>query len=243
MKRILLAMALVFGLSQPAHALIGSSKISDIIRIDSNACAVTIDTSGNLLNILPLDQLQINGGLLTTLSNLLNLNLMGDIDHILVASQSFEDIVDIHADIQIPDAVCQDFVAGSVIDLVAGGLNNLDSIELPDLFGDLTSLTLGDDGLLHLIDLNVLSIPVDNVEGDSTAVGDGNNGVGGMDTVGSQGAEDNGGNGTTIGGLPNGAAESGGCALSSDLATSSSSLLGLWTMFTVIGWNVFLRKK
>jgi len=241
MKRYIMMTAML-GLLwvQPAHALLSGSYIDAVTKINDDTCAVSIKTSGSLLNILPLDKITLDGNLLATLASLLDLNL-DHLDHILAATPSFEDLVGVDADIELDPQACLDLIAGHQLQLVGGLGGILNTLNLPVDFGDLTSIlidALGNIDLIHLVDN---SVPVVNSGGDTSSVGGGDSGVGdNQGGGGDQGGGDSGvgGQGPAVGALPSSA--SGGCSLDPMMAGSSMNLLG-WMI--PVGFFMVARRR
>jgi hypothetical protein len=237
MKRTLFvfSMILLLGFSTQAHALLNGSRITSVTKINDSTCAITLDANGSgLLDILSLDQLQLNGGLLTNLGvlvqRLLSLDL-GAVHEVLVASPAFEALTGLVADVHIDNDDCVELQVGDVLRIAVpgllGGLNILDSLELPVGFGDLTSLVIDEDGnitLLNLVDEVLEILGVDTVG----TIGGGNGNVGNPpdgevpDDSGVGGDSD--GTGGTVGDLPGNAA-AGGCSLGAAAPTAGTSLL------------------
>jgi len=204
MKTWITVLVAIFGLAfaLPAGALVPGAHISSVTRIDEGNCAVTIIPSGSLLDILPTDKLTLEGNVLATLASLLELDLE-NADEVLAATASFEALVGIDADVQLDPEDCAEMFAGNQLELVDTLTGVVDSVELPEGFGDLTSLVLDENGNLKLLDLLDEPAQVENSGGDTGSVGGGAGGIGG------DGADD-GNSGARVGALPD---VGGGCAL------------------------------
>lgn len=205
MKTFITILAAIFGFAfaAPAGALVPGAHISSVTRIDEGNCAVTIVPSGSLLDILPTDKLTLEGNLLATLASLLDLDL-DSADEVLAATASFEELVGLDADIQLDSEDCLELLAGNRLELVDTLTGVVDSLELPEGFGDLTSLLIDEEGKLRLLSLRDEPVEVGNSGGGSGTVGGGAGGVGG------DGAADDGDSGARVGALPE---ASGGCVL------------------------------
>lgn len=232
MKKLLLtAFALVaFGFSVPAHAIFSNGQIERIIRIDPTTCGIEIGILEDANSLLPsLSSLNIGNHLLADLLVLLDLEL-GLGDHVLAATVSFEEASGIQADIELDDDDCDLLHGGNVVELLRGLLGNIvDSVTLPNGFGDLTALNLDPDGDgLLLVNLADLEISVANSDGDTGSVG----GNPGTSTPGSNDGNDSGSsaggdNGATVGPLGDGtSAASGGCSIAV-VGAGSSMAYGL----------------
>lgn len=229
MKRSLfvISMLLLLGVSTRAHALLEGSRITSVTKIDDQTCAITLDANGSgLLDILSLDQLQLNGDLLTGLGGLVQRLLsldLGVANEVLVASPAFEDLTGLVPDIRLEDGDCAELQVGDALQIAVpnllGGTNILDAVTLPGGFGDLTSILIDEEGNIDLLDLaeEVLEVVGIDTQG---SIGDGNGNVGGDSssndddggTAGGTGNNDDGEQGGVVGELPGGAA-SGGCSL------------------------------
>ena len=159
----------------PARAsLLSDARLDSIIRIDRDSCAVQIDFPDSGLQIPILSCIQVDDSILALLSSLLDLDLFAQ-TKVLIASASMEGLLDIEADIQIDDSVCDLLRPGRVIRLLGDGLSLEDLLTLPGDFGDLTAfvldLNVNDHFLVHLDD-KVLNLS--NSEGDTGSVGGGN---------------------------------------------------------------------
>lgn len=241
MKRTLfvISMLLFLGVSTQAHALLNGSRITSVTKINDETCAITLDANGSgLLDILSLDQLQLNGGLLANLGVLVQRLLSLDLSvvhEVLVASPAFETLTGLTADVHISNDDCTELQVGDVLKIAVpgllGGLNILDSVTLPAGFGDLTSLVIDENGNLTILDLvdDVLDIVGIEVEG---SIGDGNGNVGtpGVQnpndpSVGGEGSDNGSGeDGGVVGELPGNAA-SGGCSLGAATPAAGFQLL------------------
>ncbi len=213
----------ILAVGRPVLALAPGSHISAVTKINEGTCAVEVDTSGTLLNILPTDKLTLEGNLLATLGSLLDLQL-DHLDHFLAATPSFEDLVGVDADVELDPQACVELLAGKELDLVGLG-NVLDSVVLPDDFGPLTSLLIDPEGVIKLLHLSSDSTEVSNSGGSSSSVGGGDSGIGGSSGTGTTGGT--GGNNGTVGTLPD--VNAGGCSLNPAFATEGGNMLG-WAL-------------
>jgi len=234
MKRIIMMVAMLgFMWVQPAHALLPGSHIDAVTKINEGNCAVSIHTSGTLLDILPLDKITLEGNLLATLASLLQLNL-DHLDHILAATPSFENLVGVDAYVELDPEDCLDLIAGNQLQLVGGLGGVLDTLDLPMDFGDLTSIAIDAEGHIDLTHLLEAPVPVENSGGDTSSVGGGDSGIG----VDNQGGDDSGaggGQGPAVGALPTEAG--GGCSLNPMLASGSVHVFGWMIPAAFYLWN------
>lgn len=216
MKTFITILAAIFGFAfaAPAGALVPGAHISSVTRIDEGNCAVTIVPSGALLDILPTDKLTLEGNVLATLASLLELDL-DSADEVLAATTSFEELVGIDADIQLDPEDCVEMFAGNQLELVDTLTGVVDSVELPEGFGDLTSLLVDENGNLKLLNLLDEPTQVENSGGDTGSVGGGDGGVGGD-------GPDDGNPGARVGALPD---VGGGCALSPGLGAEAGGIV------------------
>lgn len=206
------AAILCLSFAAPARALLPGAHISSVTRIDEGNCAITFVPSGSLLDILPTDKLTLEGNLLATLASLLDLNLE-NVDEVLAATSSFEELVGIEADVQLDPEDCIELLAGNRLALVDTLMGVVDSVELPEGFGDLTSLLIDENGNIKLLNLLEEPAQVENSGGDTGSVGGGTGGIGGDD-----GSARDGDSGARVGALPD---VGGGCALSPGLGAGA----------------------
>lgn len=239
MKRALLIFStfLVLGVSTQAHALLNGSRITSVTKINDSTCAITLDANGSgLLDILSLDQLQWNGSLLANLGVLVQRLVSLDLTHVhevLVASPAFEALTGMTADVHLDNEDCSELQVGDVLRIAVpgllGGLDILDTVNLPEGFGDLTSILIDEEGnidLLHLVEEVLEIVGLDTVG----TIGAGNGNVGNPPQ--SQGPEDGGVGGSgdsesgdgVVGPLP-GSAASGGCSLGASAPAAGLELL------------------
>jgi hypothetical protein len=241
MKRTLFvfSMFLFLGLSTQAHALLNGSRITSVTKIDGQTCAITLDANGSgLLDILSLDQLQLNGGLLANLSGLVERILSLDLSvvhEVLVASPAFEALTGLVADVHIDNDDCNELQVGDILKVAVpgllGGLNILDSLALPVGFGDLTSILIDEDGNISLISLvedvlEIIGLDTQGVigGGNGNVGGDPSSNGGGDGTVDGTGGNADGEDGGVVGELPGNAA-SGGCSLGAASPAAGLELL------------------
>ncbi|MDL1872441.1 hypothetical protein FBR05_09555 [Deltaproteobacteria bacterium PRO3] len=234
MKTFITILAAIFGFAfaAPAGALVPGAHISSVTRIDEGNCAVTIVPSGSLLDILPTDKLTLEGNVLATLASLLELDL-DSADEVLAATTSFEELVGLDADIQLDPEDCVEMFAGNQLELVDTLTGVVDSVELPEGFGNLTSLVLDENGNLKLLNLLDESTQVENSDGDTGSVGGGAGGIGG------DGAEEEGGSGARVGALPD---VGGGCALSPGLGVKAGDTVAWLTAAALLSIGAVRRR-
>ncbi len=239
MKRTLFvfSMILFLGVSTQAHALLSGSRITSVTKINDSTCAVTLDANGSgLLDILSLDQLQLNGSLLANLSGLIQRLLSLDLTNVhevLAASPAFEALTGLVADIHLDNDDCNELQVGDVLRIAVpgllGGLNILDTVNLPVGFGDLTSILIDEEGNIDLVNLveEVLEIvgldTVGTIGGGNGNVGTPPEGQVPEDSGVGGGGDSEGGDGV-VGPLP-GSAASGGCSLGAAAPAAGLELL------------------
>ncbi len=220
---ILLFCLVIFPLS--ARADHHEVFISQVVRLNAANCAVELEIdAANQNGFEGVDRIQINGTTLASIGDteaavIDNGGHVNIGDHILFASNSFQSLSGLNADVGFDDSGCSNFVAGAsftfvIDDPVFGGPNKvIDTLVLPSSFGeDSAAVKASDSSSPTMVNLLTDSVTVSNNAGSTSMIGSSNPNTGG-----------------------------GGCALAGTAPAYGAASLGIFSLLVSLGYAM-LRK-